>query len=85
MGKISAEDRERIHKILDMVLDRSETENGTWFRFSGHVLRVEVETCEGKWTPFCDQVTLGRYIGEEYSNLINEATWEEMEDALCLK
>ena len=48
MAKITTEQREHLHRILDLVLDRNE-EQDTFFEFFGHVNELEIRLCEGKW------------------------------------
>lgn len=55
------ENRKKLHELLDIVLDgnglgeRSRAQTGTlptlFFRFSGHVARVDIDLCSNGWTP----------------------------------
>lgn len=55
------ENRRKLHELLDIVLDgnglgeRNRTKTGTlptlFFRFSGHVARVDIDLCSNGWTP----------------------------------
>lgn len=56
-----AENRKKLHELLDIVLDgnsleaRSRGTTGTlptlFFRYSGHVARVDIDLCSNGWTP----------------------------------
>lgn len=46
---MDAETREKIHKILDLVIDRNEGGNTTFFHFSGHVNVITVHLHNGEW------------------------------------
>ena len=55
------ENRKKLHELLDIVLDgnglgeRIRAQTGTlptlFFRFSGHVARVDIDLCSNGWTP----------------------------------
>lgn len=55
------ENRKKLHELLDIVLDgnglgeRSRALTGTlptlFFRYSGHVARVDIDLCSNGWTP----------------------------------
>lgn len=55
------ENRKKLHELLDIVLDgnglgeRSRAQTGTlptlFFRYSGHVARVDIDLCSNGWTP----------------------------------
>ena len=55
------ENRRKLHELLDIVLDgnglgeRSRAQTGTFptlfFRFSGHVAKVDIDLCSNGWTP----------------------------------
>lgn len=55
------ENRKKLHELLDIVLDgnglgaRNRTQTGTFptlfFRYSGHVAKVDIDLCFNGWTP----------------------------------
>lgn len=55
------ENRKKLHELLDIVLDgnglgeRSRALTGTlptlFFRYSGHIARVDIDLCSNGWTP----------------------------------
>lgn len=83
--QISAETRDKMHKLLDMVIDRNASGNATWFKFLGHVMMIQIDICDGEWKPFCECEYMDMFLDEEFSKFLGYPTWEEMEDRLCVK
>ena len=59
---MDTETREKIHKILDLVIDRNEGGDSTFFHFEGHTNQICVEKHEGKWFPNSNSEVLDSYI-----------------------
>ena len=57
--------REKLHEILDLVLDRNEKGKTTFFYFSGHVNSVTVDAYDGEWEPDGVSATLYSFLGPE--------------------
>lgn len=81
MAKITTEQREHLHRILDLVLDRNE-EQDTFFKFFGHVNGLEIKLYEGKWKWDSDVTykKFSNYLGRDFED---DDSLEKMEAALC--
>lgn len=71
--------REKIHKILDLVIDRNEGGDSTFFHFEGHVNEICVEKHEGKWFPNSKGEMLDTYLWTSEC----EQDLDEVIKALC--
>lgn len=72
------ETRAKIHKILDLVIDRNEGGNATFFEFVGHVYGVRVRLFQGKWKPDKDSQDFIHYTDNEWGWSL-----DEIEEELC--
>ena len=81
MAKITTEQREHLHRILDLVLDRNE-EQDTFFKFFGHVNALEIILYEGKWKfdPGVNYKTFHKNLHHDFED---DDSLEKMEAALC--
>lgn len=79
MAKITTEDRERLHRILDAVIDRNESGKSSFFDYSGHVSVVVAELYDGEWSPKDEPVRYFSFIGRDCLG----DTLEAMEKAVC--
>lgn len=78
MAKITADDRARLHRILDAVIDRNEAGKSSFFDYSGNVNAVVTELYDGEWNPKQEPVRHFWFIGRDYGDGL-----EVMEEALC--
>ena len=81
MAKITTEQREHLHRILDLVLDRNE-EQDTFFKFFGHVNELEIYLYDGKWK-LNSEVPYKKFSKYLNSDFPEDDSLEKMEAALC--
>ena len=73
--------REQIHRILDLVMDRNDGGNTTFFGFRGQVNGIEIELYEGEWSfKNMNSVTMFHYLDSDCGHSL-----DELEAALCGK
>jgi hypothetical protein len=80
MAKITADDRARLHRILDAVIDRNEAGKSSFFDYSGNVNAVVTELYDGEWNPKQEPVRHFCFIG---GNRYFGDSLESMENAVC--
>lgn len=76
---MDAETRKKIHKILDLVIDRNESGKSTFFGYSGHINAVSVRIHEGEWKA-------GQACETHYAYIDNQELDESLDEvikALC--
>lgn len=76
---MDAETREKIHKILDLVIDRNERGDATFFEFAGHTNEISVDMHAGAWIMDSPCMKMTSYI--ERPEL--ELDLDEVIEALC--
>lgn len=73
--------RAQIHRILDLVMDRNNGGNTTFFEFNGHVNGISIYLHEGKWSPTNPaSVTMNHYLDCDCGYSL-----DKLEAALCGK
>jgi hypothetical protein len=63
-------EREKLHEILDLVLDLNEQGKTAFFEYAGHVEKVSVRVYEEGWKPYADATYEANiYVDEEMSDV----------------
>jgi len=78
---ITHEIRQRLHKILDLVLDLNQGPYTTWFEFSGHVNGFGVRLINGDWSE--KKVNSGQFSVDFYH--LEDPDWANTETSYTIK
>lgn len=71
--KISTKTRERIHRLLDSAIDRTEKGNDTTFEYHGHAQQVDIRMYRGKWKPESKFIGITAYLDfEDFEEIMSE-------------